>query len=137
MRKLTTIILHIIDSDIPAHDNVETIRKWHVEERGFNDIGYHRYVNAKGKRFQGRPDEKIGAHTKGHNTGSIGIATFGKFGTERTQDQYVGIIQEIIAINLKYPSVKLVKQHSDFDPKKPHCAGFTQSQMDYFNQLIK
>ena len=37
-RRVDRIFLHCSASDVPAHDNVETIRKWHLD-RGFDDIG--------------------------------------------------------------------------------------------------
>ena len=44
MRKIDKIIVHCSATregqDIP----VETIKKWHVEGRGWSDIGYHFYV---------------------------------------------------------------------------------------------
>lgn len=129
------IILHIIDSDNPKHDNIETIRAWHMEERGWVDVGYHKYINSQGEIQDGRPLDQMGAHTKGHNKNTFGLATFGKFGTQRTQKQYAGIIGAIMDLKIQFPSIIKVSQHSDHDQKKPHCAGFTKSQMYYFNLL--
>lgn len=135
MRFIDEIILHIIDSDKPSHDNVETIRQWHLE-RGFKDIGYHIYVNRKGEEEEGRPLTQIGAHTFKHNLKTIGVATFGKFKTERLQAQVEGVENLIIKLKGQYPAITKVSQHSNYDGKKPHCAGFTKSQMEYFNSLV-
>jgi len=53
--------------------SVEDVRKWHLE-RGFNDVGYHWLINREGLIEKGREENQIGAHTKGQNTDSIGIA---------------------------------------------------------------
>jgi N-acetylmuramoyl-L-alanine amidase len=78
VRLINCIVLHCSDSDVPAHDNIETIRKWHVEERGFSDIGYHFVITKDGVVHPGRPEELIGAHCKGHNANSIGICLTGR-----------------------------------------------------------
>jgi N-acetyl-anhydromuramyl-L-alanine amidase AmpD len=77
MRVITTIILHCSDSDIEAHDNIETITNWHLL-RGFSSIGYHYFINKQGSIFNGRPVEKIGAHCAWHNIDSIGICLSGE-----------------------------------------------------------
>ena len=42
-------------------------------KRGFNGCGYHFYIRRTGEICDMRPVERIGAHCKGHNEGSIGI----------------------------------------------------------------
>lgn len=61
--------------------NGEIIRRWHVEERGWSDIGYHYIVLADGKIEQGRPLDRIGAHTRagGRNYTAIGVCLVGNF----------------------------------------------------------
>lgn len=76
MRTIFEIIVHCSASDLPQHDNVETIRKWHLE-RDFNDIGYHNVITKDGIEF-GRPIEKSGAHCLGRNSHSIGICLTGE-----------------------------------------------------------
>jgi len=53
------------------------IRKWHVEEKGWSDIGYHVIICRSGILDGGRPLEIPGAHAKGYNKNSIGIALVG------------------------------------------------------------
>ena len=139
MRTPKEIILHIIDSDNPKHDNIETIRSWHTSPpRNWSDVGYHFYITSKGERQPGRPLKITGAHTLGHNRDTIGVSTFGKFGTERTQKQYQGIIELIMDLKIQFPSIVSVKQHSDYDPvNRAHCAGFNGSQMEYLNTLVQ
>ena len=56
-----------------AADKVAAIRRWHIEDRGWSDIGYHWVIDRDGTLVRGRPETVVGAHTQGHNTGSIGI----------------------------------------------------------------
>ena len=78
MRDINSIIVHCSDSNIKSHDNIETIRKWHVDERGWSDIGYHYVITQDGVVHEGRPLSRRGAHARGHNVGSIGICLTGK-----------------------------------------------------------
>lgn len=78
MRNISKIIVHCSDSDYPHHDNIEIIRKWHVEERKWKDIGYHYVITKNGIIFCGRRLETAGAHCRGHNWDSIGICLTGK-----------------------------------------------------------
>jgi len=78
LRKINKIIIHCSDSDNPRHDNIDTIRAWHMQ-RGWIDVGYHYIITWDGKVYPGRPIHQIGAHCKGHNVDSIGICLTGKW----------------------------------------------------------
>ena len=52
------------------------INDWH-KERGWSGIGYHYVVRRNGQIENGRPPEKIGAHARGHNDGTLGICYIG------------------------------------------------------------
>jgi len=57
--------------------DVTEIKKWHVEERGFEDIGYHFVILKNGQIQHGRDSSKVGAHALGKNHDSIGICLEG------------------------------------------------------------
>tara|TARA_R110002020_G_scaffold93467_2_gene225498 strand:+ start:4267 stop:4668 length:402 start_codon:yes stop_codon:yes gene_type:complete len=73
MRNINEIVLHCADTKITQSFSIKDIRKWHVEERGWSDVGYHYYIRLNGNIERGRPVEKSGAHAKGHNSNSIGV----------------------------------------------------------------
>lgn len=77
MRKIDKIIWHC--SATPAGMDVKgaTIKVWHTKDRGWSDIGYHYVIELDGTIYQGRPLERPGAHTRGHNDDSIGICYVG------------------------------------------------------------
>jgi hypothetical protein len=62
--------------------HVREIQRWH-RERGFATIGYHFVVSPRGRIFRGRPVDRQGAHVRGHNVGTVGIALMGDFEHER------------------------------------------------------
>ena len=71
------IILHCTATE-PDHDiNVEWLRRLHVNRREWSDVGYHFFIDLTGKWHIGRPVWRPGAHTKGENKTSIGIAYAG------------------------------------------------------------
>lgn len=109
---------------------VEEVRRWHKEQRGWSDIGYHYLIDRDGTVAIGRPLEKTGAHTKGHNTGSIGIALFGGHGSAETdafaenftEAQDAALIALIEELRVRYPAIKRVSGHNEFAAKA--CPGF-------------
>lgn len=77
MRKVSKVIIHC-SATRPTQDiDVETVRGWHVDGNGWKDVGYHFFIKRDGKIQIGRPITQTGAHTKGENTGSIGICYAG------------------------------------------------------------
>jgi N-acetyl-anhydromuramyl-L-alanine amidase AmpD len=74
---INKIILHCSDTDLAEFDNIESIRKWHLEKK-WSDIGYHFFIDKKGKIFDGRPIQRAGAHCAGQNLKSIGICVSGR-----------------------------------------------------------
>ena len=77
MRDLNRIILHCAATREGKDFSVDTIREWHVNGRGWSDIGYHWVIRLDGSIEGGRPLEKSGAHTKGHNKDSVGVCYIG------------------------------------------------------------
>lgn len=127
LRKQTNkIICHCSDSEIIAHDNVETIRSWHLE-RGFDDIGYH-FVISKQKGIEvGRDIDLIGAHVKGQNKDSIGVCLCGKNNFTDFQFQELGILIDSLeamygelelCIHRQFSSYKTCPNNSLYDIKR-------------------
>lgn len=75
-REVNKVFIHCSASDNPDHDNVQTIKAWHLE-RGWSDIGYHYFIRKDGTIEKGRDLERVPAAQKGHNKGSIAICIHG------------------------------------------------------------
>ncbi|HSP74075.1 MAG TPA: N-acetylmuramoyl-L-alanine amidase [Gaiellaceae bacterium] len=64
---------------------VRGIETYHVLGNGWNDIGYNFLVDRYGQIWEGRAGgidrNVIGAHSAGFNTGSVGIALIGTYGS--------------------------------------------------------
>jgi N-acetylmuramoyl-L-alanine amidase len=134
MREIKKIILHCSDSDFGS---ASLIRKWHVKERGWDDIGYH-YVITNGVQAsmypyvleddgviqEGRPVEISGAHVKGQNSHSIGICLIGKhhFTARQLYDSLPTLLQILLpTYGLTFDNVY---GHNEFNPEKT-CPNFS------------
>jgi N-acetylmuramoyl-L-alanine amidase len=76
MRAIDKIIIHCSATPEGRDVSTETIRQWHTA-KGWSDIGYHYVIELDGSVNMGRDIDRIGAHTRGENTGSIGICYVG------------------------------------------------------------
>ncbi|MGL4741349.1 MAG: N-acetylmuramoyl-L-alanine amidase [Sarcina sp.] len=105
------LVLHHIEASRPnSNIPVEDVHSWHLAN-GWSGIGYHFYINKKGEIFRGRPENAIGAHAKGFNTGSLGIAVEGKYGSET-----MNLVQKEAVIKLS----KYLRQKYDIDTINGH-----------------
>lgn len=73
--KVNKIIIHT--TDMPAHCGARCIDIYHRQVRGWNGCGYHRVVRHTGAVEKCREYDQQGAHVKGFNKGSIGLAWAG------------------------------------------------------------
>lgn len=55
------------------------IQNFHMDTRGWCDVGYHFLVSLDGRVWEGRPIRYLGAHVGGHNTDNIGVSFIGCF----------------------------------------------------------
>ena len=133
MRKINQIILHCTATREGRDYSVDTIRKWHTEGRGWSDIGYHYIVQLDGTINEGRPLERSGAHTKGRNRNSIGIAYVGGVEAQRdsrgkwpakdtrTYEQKVALDKFIKFLMEEYPEATL---HGHNEYARKACPSF-------------
>ncbi len=127
MRKINKIIVHCTATKCDHNVTTDDLRKWHVEERGWNDIGYHFFIDLKGEIHECRPIEKTGAHTRGHNFDSIGICYAGGLGSDnawhdtRNDAQKQALEELLCSLKLSYYNAKIYG-HNYFSSKA--CPSF-------------
>lgn len=131
MRRIDKIIIHCSDTPDNLDITAEDIESWHIQ-RGFDEIGYHYVVLRDGIIIQGRDIERIGAHTKGHNTGSIGVCWVGK--NYIGYDQMEGLLDIVYELCKEFEiSSHNVYGHYEFNDQKT-CPNLD---MDTFRELIQ
>lgn len=89
-------------------------------------IGYHFLIHLDGTIEACRPIPRIGCHTSGHNTRSIGICYIGGLDARdtdgrmikdtRTPAQKAALIRLIKQLKAEYPTIKRVIGHRDTSP---------------------
>ena len=77
LKETNTIVVHCSATKPEQNVNFETIKRWHLMERAFIDIGYHWVIERDGSVKQGRPIDDWGAHAQGHNHESVAICLVG------------------------------------------------------------
>ena len=128
MRQINKIIVHCSATREGENYTVDTIRSWHVDGRGWSDIGYHFYIDLYGEIHKGRDISKIGAHCKGHNRNSIGICYCGGVEADgktpkdtRLECQKESLIAVLRTLKAMYPNA-VIHSHNDFANKA--CPSF-------------
>ncbi len=81
-----------------AAARVRQIQAFHMDGRGWCDIGYHFVVSQGGQIFQGRLDEtRPGAHVGGENSGNVGISLIGNFEEQIVGEPQMAAASRIVA----------------------------------------
>jgi hypothetical protein len=139
MRPLSKIIIHCTATradwwkDARTSAKVAEIKRWHVVDRGWSDIGYHFLIDRDGTVANGRSIARAGAHVAGHNTGSIGVSLFGghgssendKFSDNFTPEQDMALRGLIEKLRVQYGDLS-ISGHNEYAAKA--CPGFRVSE---------
>jgi len=103
----------------------DTIRRWHVEDNGWSDIGYHFVVRRNGTIERGRDMETVGAHVAGHNKHSIGVCWVGGYQgiDNRTKEQKTSMATLIYLLKKMFPDADVLG-HRDFHGVAKSCPSY-------------
>ena len=125
-RRIDKIILHCTATRQGNDYTVDQVRRWHVHDRNFADIGYHYLIRLDGSVEEGRPVDKMGAHCTGQNAHSIGIVYVGGLDPDgnpkdtRTPSQRNAMLSLVDYLKRKYNAT--VHCHNEFANKA--CPSF-------------
>jgi len=135
MREINRIVIHC-SATIEGQDiDSKTIRGWHVNGRGWSDIGYHYIVRLNGDIEAGRPIERMGAGVRGHNRDTIHVCYIGGVDEDmnpkdtRTPEQKESIIKLIKRIKSKLNNKITTHGHNEFSSKA--CPSFIVKNENY------
>ena len=76
-KKTTMIVIHCAATKTSMDIGATEIKKWHVDDNGWDDIGYHYIIKRGGLVEVGRPEGFQGAHAPAANSKSIGVCLIG------------------------------------------------------------
>jgi N-acetylmuramoyl-L-alanine amidase len=126
-RQVNKIIVHCTATPEGRDVTVDEIRRWHVEEKNWSDIGYHWIVTLNGTLERGRPEHIQGAHAKGFNKNSVGLCYVGGVDKDmtpkdtRTKGQKKTLKCILEDLKDRYPNAEIIG-HRDVSSKA--CPSF-------------
>ena len=129
-KKTDSIIIHCAATKASMDIGYKEIREWHVDQNGWDDVGYHFIIKRNGQYEKGRPEGYSGAHAPSHNSRSIGICLVGGMaddgGPENnfTLEQFLTLKDLINMIMERYSEITEILGHCDVQDNKPNCPGF-------------
>ena len=112
-RSVTVIVVHCTATRMDVDFTQKDLLRCH-RARGMTCVGYHFYIRKDGYIWSTRPLEQVGAHARGHNQDSIGIAYEGGLDEQglpadtRTQQQKFSMRALIRTLKklFHYPSLR-------------------------------
>lgn len=132
MRPINEIVIHCSATTPKMNIGVEWIRKIHVEQNHWNDIGYHFVITRDGLIDNGRDISKFGAHCKGRNANSVGICLVGGIDAKGkpednfTPEQFTTVQYLIKLLVEQFPSIIKLSGHNEYAAKA--CPSFNVSE---------
>ena len=137
-----------------ATDTAEDIRRYHVDQRGWRDIGYHWVVRpGEGSRAvveQGRPHDfdeewepwEYGAHAhRHHNSRSIAVVMVGRFDGDRPEPPvpmlWAAAVKVADLCNLFGLSADNVFGHRELANVATVCPGVSDEWLDEFRAMVR
>jgi hypothetical protein len=133
LTQIREIVIHCSDSDNPSHDNVNTIRAWHLE-RAFEDIGYHYVITKDGIIDIGRDLALVGAHVYTHNKDTIGICLTGRESFSDAQFKGAADLIDLLYVICENLIGTFVFPHNFYYQKKT-CPNFDISEIAKYSLL--
>lgn len=128
-RFINRIIVHCTATPEGSPRTVEQIRRDHIINNHWSDIGYHYVVYLDGSIHNGRNVDIVGAHCYGYNANSIGVVYVGgcdkrmKAKDTRTERQKESLLKLLKDLRRLYPKAKICG-HRDLDKKGKECPSF-------------
>jgi N-acetylmuramoyl-L-alanine amidase len=132
VREISRVILHctatpdyIDGADLFDSIGVDDLRLWHTMPppagRGWSDVGYHYVIRRSGEVEGGRNLDIQGAHTRGHNEDTAGIAWVGTYHPTVSQIESIISLYQGLYFDYGIPHTDWYG-HYEYNPAK-ECPG--------------
>uniref|UniRef100_A0A1B6EI02 Peptidoglycan recognition protein family domain-containing protein n=1 Tax=Cuerna arida TaxID=1464854 RepID=A0A1B6EI02_9HEMI len=80
---------------------VRYIQQYHVESQKWGDIGYNFLIGGEGVVYVGRGWDVMGAHTKGENNGTLGVAFIGTYINKLPNELQIAAFQKLVDVGIR------------------------------------
>ena len=120
------IVIHCSATKPSMDIGLTEIKHWHVNERGWRDVGYHYVIKRNGEVELGRNIEDTGAHARGYNSKSVGICMVGGMAEDNsiednfTDKQWTALLDLTKQTLENYPDAKVIG-HNEISKKDCPC----------------
>ena len=125
---VTDIVEHYSWTVPDSGADMRFIERIHVEQNGWNGVGYHYGIHEDGRISYGRPEWARGAHVRGMNDRKIGVMWFGgrRPGSQdghdtRTPAQKAALDRLYADIKTRHP-IERIRGHRDYVATQ--CPGY-------------
>ena len=112
----------------PSMDiGLREIKRWHVDDNGWRDVGYHYIIRRHGEVELGRSNRDTGAHAAGYNHKSISLCMVGGMAEDNsaennfTAQQWTALLDLVKQIKVDYPEANVIG-HNEISEKE--CPSF-------------
>lgn len=121
-RRIEFVVHH---SEGPTTQTPRQIQNFHMDSRGWSDVGYNFLVDEDGRIYEGRGWLVIGAHAHSHNTSGIGVCFIGRDGDDVT-DKAKASIRWLYDVACRHAGRTLAKRgHGELSHNSTSCPGRT------------
>jgi len=137
MKPRGVIIHHSLTKDGKTVD-WDGIKRYHMEEKGWVDIGYHagvERINGTLTALTGRPLGMPGAHCTGHND-TIGICIGGNFDLAPPDNETLRYAAALVSGHLRMFDLPLSSIHKHHDYAEKSCPGL-KFPWNYFIGMVQ
>ena len=120
------IVIHCSATKPSMDIGLTEIKHWHVNERGWRDVGYHYVIKRNGEVELGRNIKDTGAHARGYNSKSVGICMVGGMAEDNsiednfTDKQWTALLDLTKQTLENYPDAKVIG-HNEISKKDCPC----------------
>lgn len=127
--QITHLTIHCAATPEGRDVKAATISQWDIGR--FGQVSYHHVIELDGNDVQTLPDDHLGAHVGGHNSGNIGVCYVGGMDHQnakpkdtRTAAQEATMARIVAAYQKKYPGI-IVQGHRDWPGVAKACPSFS------------
>lgn len=129
IQEVKYIVIHCAATTEDQDIDIEEVRSWHLQ-KGWLDVGYHKFIKRDGTIEDGRPLTRPGAHARGFNHVSWGICLAGGVESDGktpeanyTHAQWESLLRLVKDMKAEAPSAEVVG-HTDLPNVNKACPSF-------------